>query len=118
MPIVEKYRELFRNCPGRTDVGEHHIPTTGYPVRVPHRRIPAHYREEVGAQINDLPLDGSCSVSHKENRRSTNMCGLQGIKQTNKQTVKDAYPLPLVGEVQDRLSGCTIFSILDLQSGY
>ena len=36
------------------------------------------------------------------------MCGLQGIKQT---TVKDAYPLPLVYEVQDRLSGCTIFSI-------
>ena len=35
----------------------------------------------------------------------------------NKQTVKDAYPLPLV-EVQDRLSGCTIFSTLDLQSGY
>ncbi|KAL5516739.1 hypothetical protein EMCRGX_G002146 [Ephydatia muelleri] len=27
MPIVEKYRELFRKCPGRTDVGEHHIPT-------------------------------------------------------------------------------------------
>ena len=32
--------------------------------------------------------------------------------------MKDAYPLPLVGEVQDRLSGCTIFSTLDLQSGY
>ena len=36
----------------------------------------------------------------------------------NKQTVKDAYPLPLVDEVQDRLSRCTIFSAMDLQSGY
>ena len=49
IPIVEKYRELFRNCPRRTDVGEHHIPTTGNPVRVPPGRIPAQYREEVEA---------------------------------------------------------------------
>ena len=32
--------------------------------------------------------------------------------------MKDAYPLPLVDEVQDRLSGCTIFSTLVLQSGF
>ena len=44
------------------------------------------------------------------------MCGL--YRALNKQTVKDAYPLPLVDEVQDCLSGCTIFSALDLQSGY
>ena len=36
----------------------------------------------------------------------------------NKKTVKDAYPLPLPDEVQDRLAGSTIFSTLDLQSGY
>ena len=33
-------------------------------------------------------------------------------------TTKDAYPLPLPDEVQDQLSGSTIFSTLDLQSGY
>ena len=36
----------------------------------------------------------------------------------NKQTVKDAYPLPLPDEVQDHLAGSTIYSTLDLQSGY
>ena len=36
----------------------------------------------------------------------------------NKKTTKNAYPLPLPDEVQDRLSGSTIFSTLDLQSGY
>ncbi|KAL5477285.1 hypothetical protein EMCRGX_G024058 [Ephydatia muelleri] len=36
----------------------------------------------------------------------------------NKRTVIDAYPLPLVDEVQDRLAGSAIFSKLDLQSGY
>ena len=36
----------------------------------------------------------------------------------NKQTTKDAYPLPLPDEVQDHLAGSAIFSTLDLQSGY
>ena len=36
----------------------------------------------------------------------------------NKKTTKDAYPLPLPDEVQDRLAKSTVFSSLDLQSGY
>ena len=39
-------------------------------------------------------------------------------RQLNKQTSKDAYPLPLPDEVQDRLAGSAIFSTLDLQNGY
>ena len=33
-------------------------------------------------------------------------------------TVKDANPLPLPDEVQDRLANSSIFSTLDLQNGY
>ena len=33
-------------------------------------------------------------------------------------TTKDAYPLPRPDEVQDRLKGSTVFSTLDLRSGY
>ena len=39
-------------------------------------------------------------------------------QQLNKQTVRDAYPLPLPDKVQDRLAGSTVFTTLDLQSGY
>ena len=39
-------------------------------------------------------------------------------RELNKNTTKDAYPLPLPDEVQDRLLGSTIFSTLDLHSGY
>ena len=39
-------------------------------------------------------------------------------RQLNKQTVRDAYPLPLPDEVQDRLASSTVFTTLDLQSGY
>ena len=36
----------------------------------------------------------------------------------NKKTRKDLYLLPLPDEVQDQLLGLTIFSTLDLRSGY
>ena len=39
-------------------------------------------------------------------------------RELNKRTVKDAYPLPRPDEAQDRLSGSSIFSTLDLQHGY
>ncbi|KFD64072.1 hypothetical protein M514_12590 [Trichuris suis] len=39
-------------------------------------------------------------------------------RELNKRTIKDAYPLPLSDEVHDRLSGATVFSTLDLNSGF
>ena len=36
----------------------------------------------------------------------------------NKKTMRDAYPLPLPDEVQDRLGRATVFSTLDLRCGY
>ena len=39
-------------------------------------------------------------------------------RELNKKTQKDAYPLPLPDEVQNKLAGSTIFTTLDLHSGY
>ena len=39
-------------------------------------------------------------------------------RELNKKTTRDAYPLPLPDKVQDCLAGSSIFSTLDLQSGY
>ena len=36
----------------------------------------------------------------------------------NKRTSKDSYPLPLPDEVQEKMAGSTVFSTLDLHSGY
>jgi len=36
----------------------------------------------------------------------------------DKKTARDAYPLPLPDEIQDRLHGSSIYSTLDLNSGY
>lgn len=39
-------------------------------------------------------------------------------RQLNKQTIKDRYPLPRIDDLLDQLGKCTVFSSLDLQSGY
>jgi hypothetical protein len=36
----------------------------------------------------------------------------------NKLTIKNRYPLPRIDETLDRLAGATVFSSLDLNSGY
>ena len=49
--IIEQYKHLFILKPGKAEGTFHYIPTSGCPVKVPPRRIPAHYKEEVEKQI-------------------------------------------------------------------
>ncbi|ESK81074.1 pro-pol protein, partial [Moniliophthora roreri MCA 2997] len=42
----------------------------------------------------------------------------QDYRRLNHGTVKNAYPLPLVSDLIDRLNGATVFSKLDLRNGY
>ena len=56
--IVEKYYEIFCTIPGKTNEGYHFIPTTGNPVKIPLRCIPAHYCTEVTEQIQTMLEQG------------------------------------------------------------
>ena len=53
-PVIREYEHLLRTTPGCTEEAYHFIPTTGNPVRIPPRRIPAHYRMEVNRQIQTM----------------------------------------------------------------
>ena len=115
---MQKLKDLFIIKPVTTTVTSHHITTTGPTVRVPHCRIPAHFRDEVELQIRQLLHNGiiveSCSPWLAPTLYVPKMSGEVRLCvkywEMNKRTVKDAYPLPLVDEVQDRLAGAAIFS--------
>ena len=51
LPLLEQYKSLFQTSPGSTTKAEHFIFTTGAPVKLPSRRIPANYRSDVEKQI-------------------------------------------------------------------
>ena len=98
-------------------------PTTGAPSKV---RIPAHYRDEVETQIQDMLDLGIIEVSNSPwmapavyvRKKSGEIRICIDYCELNKKTTKDAYLLPLPDEVQDKLAKSTIFTTLDLQSGY
>ena len=124
--VVKEFSDLLSTHPGVTKAATHHINTVGPPARVPPRRIPAHFQEEVEHQIRNMLQKGRIEESSSPwmapavyVRKKTGEIRLcVDYRELNKRTHKDAYPLPLIDEVQDRLSGDTVFTKLDLHSGY
>ena len=124
--MIQDYKELFQTTPGVTNDAYHFIPTTGNPVKVPPRRIPAHYREEVEKQIQAMLEQDIIEESSSPwmapavfvPKKSGELRICIDYREFNKKTTKDAYPLPLPDEAQDQLSGSTVFSTLDLHGGY
>ena len=122
---MRQARDQFVKTPGLTKLACHQINTVGSPARVPPRRIPAHFQQEIQEQMNDVLKKGIIVESSSSwqapavyTRKKTGEIRLcVDYRKVNKRT-RDAYPLPLIDEVQDCLSGATVFSILDLQCGY
>ena len=59
---------------------------------------------------------GASVVFAKKKDGSLRMCvDYRGLKNI---TTKDKYPLPRIDEILDNMSGCSVFSKLDLHQGY
>ncbi|KHJ39875.1 hypothetical protein D918_10086 [Trichuris suis] len=124
---VSAFRGLFRLRPGHTTLAEHCINTNAEPVRLPPRRVPESYREEISALVQQvLNAAGiirrssspwlSPAVFTKKRNGELRLC--VDYRELNKRTKRNSYPLPLPDEVQARLRSATIFSVLDLHSGF
>ncbi|KII71383.1 hypothetical protein RF11_02906 [Thelohanellus kitauei] len=70
--------------------------------KVPPQLIPFHYRDMIKQTMR---TDGSLRI-------------YVDYRELNKLTKKCAYPLPVICEIQSKLTGCFVFSCLDLKSGY
>ncbi len=129
-PLLTKYQPLFTHSladVGRTSLVTHRIrTTTDQPIRSRPYRL-AHSEQQSVRRELDLLLElGLITPSQSdwtspiilvpkpkgENRLCVDYRRLNAI------TVKDAYPLPLLDDILDTLSGSNIFSCLDLKSGY
>jgi hypothetical protein len=104
----------------------HHIKTSGPPIASRFRRLGGDKleaaRREFEAMERDRIIERSTSpwasplhmVPKKDG--SWRPCG--DFRRLNLVTEPDVYPLPNMLDFSERLSGCTVFSKIDLRKGY
>jgi len=51
-------------------------------------------------------------------KKDGSSCLCVDYRQLNKMTIKNKYPLPRIDDLMDQLHGSSVFSKIDLRSGY
>jgi hypothetical protein len=132
--LLEEYQDIFHDI----SLDKNKLPETaafGHVIReVPgsipqwrkQSRLTQDEEKEVQRQVTDLLERGLVEPSSspygapvlfvKKKDGTLRMC--IDYRALNAQTVRDRYPLPNIQDLIDKLYGCTVFSSLDLQSGY
>ena len=112
---------------GHTSMVKHRIRLDNYtPFKERYRRIPLHLFDEVKNHLKEMLEVGairkssspwaSAIVLVRKKDGSLRFC--IDLCKLNARTIKDAYSLPRIDETLDCLGGATIFTSLDLRSGY
>ena len=100
--------------------------TDSSPVSKPMYRLSPKEQQEVTRQVKDLLARGL--IQHSRSAYSSPVIFVRkkfgdlrmcvDYPALSQKTVKDKYPLPRVDDLLDKLQGASVFSSLDLQSGY
>ncbi|GJU33051.1 putative reverse transcriptase domain-containing protein [Tanacetum coccineum] len=131
VPIVKNFPEVFpEDLPGLppTRQVEFHIdlvPGAAPVARAPYRLAPSEMKE-LADQLQELSDKGFIRPSSspwgapvlfvKKKDGSLRMC--IDYRELNKLTVKNRYPLPRINDLFDQLQGSSVYSKIDLRSGY
>lgn len=113
--------------PGRTHLVKHPINTgTASPIKQSYRRIPHGWEEEIKLQVTEMAQNDVIRPSQspwsspiilvKKKDGSTRF--VLDYRRLNDVTKKDAYPLPNIQDVLDRMAGAKYWTTLDCASGY
>ena len=130
--ILEQYADVFPDdlpagLPPARDV-THTIPleANAVPPFKPMYRLSRREHEEMERQIKDLLAKGYIEPSQSPfgapilfvTKKDGSLRMVMDWRALNKVTIKNRYPLPRIDDLLDQLSGATVFSGLDLLSGY
>lgn len=112
---------------GQTALIRHHIQLHDtQPHKLRPLRMPQSARETINSSIQTMLETGVIRPSSSDwvspcflvKKKSGGYRFVVDYRRLNAKTVRDCFPIPLVEDILDNLSGCQFFSSLDLKSGY
>ena len=131
IPVVSEFVDVFpEEIPGlppkrEVEFSIDFVPGAGPISTTPYRMSPAEL-SELKKQIEELLEKqfiqpsvspwGAPVLLVKKKDESSRLC--VDYRKLNKLTIKNKYPLPRIDDLMDQLSGATVFSKIDLRSGY
>nr|GFA48951.1 putative reverse transcriptase domain-containing protein [Tanacetum cinerariifolium] len=131
IPVVREFLDVFpKELPGLPPVRQVEfqidlIPKAAPVARTPYRLAPSKM-QELSNQLQELTDRGFIRPSTspwgapvlfvKKKDGSFRMCIY--YRELNKLTVKNHYPLPRIDDLFDQLQGLSVYSKIDLRSGY
>lgn len=125
--LLESNPQVCTNKPGKTDVLQHTIYTTNcVPIKQrPYRLSPGkqaiveeQLREMISAGVVEPSHSGWASPVVLPPKKDGGHRFCVDFRKVNAVTETDAYPLPNINEILESLSGASLFSTIDLNSGY
>ena len=121
--LLEEYKDVLSNEPGRTTMAEHNIETkSGNPVRLQPYRLPHAYRETVRQELEDMERSGVIEPSSSEwaapivlvKKKDGTLRFCVDYRKLNGLSQADAYPMPRIDEVIGQLGRAKFVTTLDL----
>ena len=125
--LLEEYSDVFQNKPGRTSLVEHSIRApNAAPIRLPPYRVPQAYRDEVKKEITEMLAEGIIEPSSSEwsfpmvlvKKKDGSLRLCVDFRRLNQVSECDAYPMPRIDDLIDRVGKSAFISTLDLTRGY
>ena len=125
--IWSKFGAVLSSKPGRTTVIKHRI-TTGHvkPIRLPPYRIPYAYRETVREELRQMEREGVIERSSSEwaapivllKKKDATLRMCVDYRRLNNVSEMDAYLMPRIDDLIDRVGKAKFITTLDLSRGY
>ena len=119
----KKFHKVLSSSPGRTTITEHRINTgQAKPVRLPPYRIPYAYRDTVSEELRQMEKDGTIARSSSEwaapiilvRKKDSTLRMCVDYRRLNAASEMDAYPMPRIDDLIDRLGEAKYITTLDL----